>query len=75
MNLPYEDDGEEEEHIYIPKGILTWGDLHIPRPSISNITAQEIEGIFPRDMRVESCKIDVNDDEFVKSIPFKKLLW
>lgn len=76
MNLDNGDDDEkEEEYIYVPQKDVARKDIQVPKEPIFDITTQEIKGIFPRELRNESCKVDVANDEFVKSVPFKKLVW
>ena len=49
--------------------------MQVPTAPISDITIQEIKGVFPRELRVESCESSVSDTIFVKIVSFKQLLW
>ena len=50
-------------------------DIKAPSTLESNITIQEIKGVFPRELRVESSESSVSDTNFVKTVAFKQLLW
>ena len=75
LNLPYGSDDDEEEYIYVPPKLLEGRDIQIPTTPVFDITIQEIKGVFPRELRVESCESSVSDTDFVKTVAFKQLLW
>ena len=75
LNLPYGSDDDKEEYIYVPPKLLEGRDIQIPIAPIFDITIQEIKGVFPRELRVESYETSVSDTNFVKTIAFKQLLW
>ena len=75
LNFPHESDDDDEEYIYIPKELLEGKGVKAPRAPTSDITYEEIKGIFPRKLMVESCDASVDDGKFIKSMDSKKLLW
>ena len=75
LNIPYASDEKEEEYIYMPPKLLEGRDVQVLVAPISDITSQEIQGIFPRELRVESSKSRVSDTNVFKTISFKKLVW
>lgn len=61
--------------MYTLEELLRGVDPQTPKTHVYDITIEEIKGIFPREFKRKACNVNVEDDEFVKSIAFKKLLW
>ena len=75
FNLPYGSDDDEEEFIYVPPKLLEGKDTQVPIAPISDITIQEIKGVFPKELREESYESSFSDTNFVKTVAYKKILW